>query len=41
MPPSRVSNIVYSIEDVAGNVGRYVSDSDVAGDEAVVASDSP
>ena len=41
VPPSGVSNINYSIDDVAGNVGRDVSDSHVASDEAVVGSDSP
>ena len=41
MPPSGVSNTIYGIEDVAGNVGPDVSNSHVASDEAVVASDSP
>ena len=39
--PNGVSNIICSIEDVAGNEGRDVSDSHVASDEAVVAGDSP
>ena len=34
--PSGVSNVFYSIEDVAGIVGGDVSDSHVASDEAVV-----
>ena len=41
MPTSSVSNIIYSTEIVAGNVGPDVSDSHVASDEAVVASGSP
>ena len=38
---SGVSNIIYSTEVVAGNVGPDVSNSHVVSDEAVVASDSP
>ena len=41
VPPSGVSNNIYSTEVVAGNVGPEVSDSHAASDEAVVASDSP
>ena len=43
VPPTGVSNInfICSIEDVAGNEGRDVSDSHVASDEAVVTGDSP
>ena len=41
VPPTGVSNIICSIEDVAGNEGRDVSDKHVASDEAVVAGDSP
>lgn len=41
MPPCGVSNIIYSIEDVTGNVRSDVGDSHVASDEAMVASDSP
>ena len=41
MPPSGVSNNIYSNEVVACNVGPGVSDSHAASDEAVVASDSP
>ena len=40
-PPTGVSSIICSIENVAGNEGRDVSDSHVASDEAVVAGDSP
>ena len=39
--PSGVSNVFYSIEDVAGIVGGDVSDSHVASDEAVVTSEFP
>ena len=41
VPPTGVSNIICSIEDVAGNEGRDVSDKHIASDEAVVAGDSP
>ena len=41
MPPSGASNIIYSTEVVALNVGPHVSDSHVASREVVVASDSP
>ena len=41
MPPSGVSNIIYSTEIVAGNIGPDVNDSHVASDEVVVASGSP
>ena len=41
MPPSGVSNIIYSTEVVAGNVGPDVSDRHVLSDGAVVANDSP
>ena len=40
MPPCGVSNVIYSIEDITGNVWRDVGDSHVASDKAVVASDS-
>ena len=40
VPPTGVSNIICSIENVAGNEGRDVSDSHLASDEAVVAGDS-
>ena len=40
MPPSGASNLIYSTEVVAGNIGPHVSESHVASDEAVVASDS-
>ena len=40
VPPCGVSNIIYSIEDVTGNVRRDVGNSHVASDEAVVGSDS-
>ena len=41
VPPRGVSNIIYSIEDVTGNVRRDLGDSHVASDEGVVASYSP
>ena len=41
VPPSGVSNNIYSAEVVAGNVGPDVSDSHAASDEAVAASYSP
>ena len=41
VPPTGVSNIICSIEDVAGNEGRDISDSHTGSDEAVVAGDSP
>ena len=41
VPPTGVSNIICSIEDVAGSEGRDVSDSHTGSDVAVVAGDSP
>ena len=41
VPPSSVSNMIYSAEVVAGNLRPDVTDSHVASDEAVVANDSP
>ena len=41
VPPSGATNIIYSTEVVAGNVGPHVSDSHVTSGEVVVASDSP
>ena len=40
-PPSGATNIIYSTEVVAGNIGPHVSNSHVASGEVVVASDSP
>ena len=40
VPPSDVSNNIYSNENVAGNVEPDVSDSHAASDKAVVARDS-
>ena len=41
VPPSSVTNIIYSTEVVAGNLRPDVSDSNIASDEAAVASGSP
>ena len=41
VPPSSVSNIIYSTKVVAGNLRPDVSDSHVASNEAVAASGSP